>query len=193
MLDKLLGSKLRASLLSWLYSHPGERYFVRQLEQVTGQDSTNISRELSRLERLGIVVSATEGKQKYYSVNERCPVFPELRGLVLKTTGLAEVLRDALSTLEGIRVAFVYGSFAEGKATPASDVDVLVIGDVGFGEVVEAFGPARQTLAREVNATVFPADEFRSKLAAGNHFLKSVRKSPKMFLIGSEDELGRLA
>lgn len=193
MLNKLLGSRLRASLLSWLYSHPHERYFVRQLEQILGADSTNISRELIRLERLGILTSTLEGKQKYYTANESCPVFPDLRGLILKTTGLADVLRDALRDVKGVQVAFVYGSFAAGEPSPSSDVDVILIGDMGFGQAVEALRPAQETLAREVNPTVYTPDEFSTKISAGHHFLSSVLKEKKIFLIGNQDDLERVA
>lgn len=193
MLDKLLGSKLRASLLSWLYSHPGERYFIRQLESIIGGDSTNISRELIRLERLGIVTSTTEGKQKYYTANAACPIFAELRGLVVKTTGLADVLRDAMRDLKGLQAAFVYGSFAEGDPSPTSDVDVMVIGDAGFGQVVEALSSAQDILAREVNPTVYTPEEFSAKVHAGEHFVSSVLHARKIFLIGNHDDLERLA
>ena len=99
MLSKLLGSKPRAKVLGWLFLHPDERYFVSQLKSLLDDDSTNISRELARLEKMGILTCQTEGRQKYYQVNRECPVFSELEGLVRKTAGLADVLRDAFKPL----------------------------------------------------------------------------------------------
>lgn len=190
-LERLLGSRLRARLLGWLFSHPDERYFVRQLAALLGEDSTNLSRELARLSELGIVSSSREGQQKYYQADRSGPLYPELRGLVLKTSGLGDLLREGLRPLaDRIPVAFVYGSFASGKEKAGSDVDLLVIGDVSLGELVEALGPVQSRLGREVNPAVFPPSEFREKMTP---FLENVLQGPKIFLIGSPDELERLA
>jgi len=194
MLAELLGSKLRAKVLGWLFSHSDERYFGRQLEEILNEDSTNISRELARLAKMGILTCQTEGRQKYYQANKNCPVFTELRGLVLKTAGLVDVLRGALKPLsKKIKVAFAYGSFATGSAKADSDVDLMVIGSCGFGEIVDAVGKTQDKLGREVNPSVYPADEFKKKVAAEHHFLKTVLAGSKIFLIGDEHELEGLA
>ena len=194
MLDKLFGSKLRARLLIWLFLHTDERYFVRQLKVLLKEDAANISRELLRLADMGILTCQTEGRQKYYQANKNCPVFTELRGLVLKTAGLANVLHRALKPLsKKIKAAFVFGSFAANSARAGSDVDLLVIGSCSFGEVAAAVGKAQDKLGREVNPSVYPLDEFKKKAAAGHHFIKTVLAGPKIFLIGNENELERLA
>jgi predicted nucleotidyltransferase/predicted transcriptional regulator with HTH domain len=194
ILESLLGSRLRARLLGWLFSHPGERYFVRQLAVLLGEDSTNLSRELARLADLGIVTSSREGQLKYFQVNTEAPVFPELRGLVLKTSGLGDLIRESLRPLfDRIHLAFVFGSFAAGRANAASDVDLLVVGDVSLRELVELLSPIQNRLGREVNPVVYPVPEFREKLGQGHRFLTSVLEGPKLFLIGSLHELERLA
>lgn len=194
MLEQLFGSRIRARLLGWLFSHPGERYFVRQLAGILDEDPTNLSRELARLASLGLVSTASEGQQKYYHADPSSSVYPELRGLVLKTTGAGGLLREALVPLASrIRVAFVYGSVAAGKETPGSDVDVMIVGDVTLEEVVEALLPVQEQLGREVNPTVYPPSEFCERLLQGNPFLKAVTEGPKVFLIGNLDELERLA
>lgn len=194
MLHILLGSKLRANVLAWLLCHPDERYFVRQLESILGEDSTNLSRELAQLAELGILVSQTEGRQKYYQADKHCPIFPELQGLAIKTVGVADVLRAALADLTGrIQVAFVYGSFAQGQPRAGSDVDLMVVGDVTFAEVVAALREAQQKLGREVNPTVYPPEELREKVAADHHFVNAVLRGPKILLIGDEDDLAGVA
>jgi predicted nucleotidyltransferase len=194
MLDELLGSTVRAKVLGWLFSHPDERYYVRQLESLLGCDATNISRELTKLAAMGILSSRTEGRQKYYQANRDCPIYPELRGLAIKTAGLADELRKALRDLGGrILAACVYGSLARGEVNSTSDVDVLVVGEASFAEVVSALGPAQDKVGREINPTVYPVEEFRQKLAEGHHFLQSVMAGPKLFLIGGESELEGLA
>ena len=129
---------------------------------------------------MGIVTCQTEGRQKYYQANAECPVFNELRGLAAKTFGLADVLQEFLRPLrKKIAVAFVYGSQANSRADAASDVDLMVIGKITFGEVVSALQPAHEKLGREVNPTVYPEAEFRMKVAKQHHFLRAVMDGPK--------------
>ncbi|HOX06737.1 MAG TPA: nucleotidyltransferase domain-containing protein [Planctomycetota bacterium] len=194
MLDKLLGSKLRARVIGWFYTHPDERYFVRQLTALLGEDSTNLSRELARLADLGVLTREEEGRQKYYRANPQCAVFSELRSMAVKTFGVGDILSAALAPLaDHIRAAFIYGSFARGEEQARSDVDVMIVGDATFGDVVEALHPVQEKLGREVNPTVYPEAEFREKLAAGHHFLTSVFSAPKIFLRGDERDLAGLA
>ena len=194
MLDALLGSRLRARTLGWLFTHTDERCFVRQLATILREDSANLSKELARLAKLGVIICEQEGRQKYYRANPDSPVFVELKGLALKTTGLGDVLREALAPLsKRIRVAFVHGSMAQGKERVRSDVDVMVIGGVTFGEVVEAFRFAEDRIGREINPGVYSPCEYRNKLVAKHHFLTAVLKSPKIFLIGGKDDLAGLA
>jgi predicted nucleotidyltransferase len=194
VLDKLMGSRLRARVIGWFFTHTDERFFVRQLTALLGEDSTNLSRELARLADLGVLACRSEGRQKYYRANPRCPVFAELRGLAVKTAGVVDVLREALTVLgERVEVAFIYGSLARGEEKARSDVDVMVIGEAGFGEVVDALGAAQEKLGREVNPTVYPPREFRDKLESGHHFLAAVYSEPKLFLIGDENDLAGLA
>lgn len=194
MLAKFLGSRLRAKLVSWLLTHQDERYFVRQLTPLIREDATNISRELARLEKMGILTSSTEGRQKYYQANAACPILAELRSLVGKTAGVADIIRAALEAMgKRIALAFVFGSFARGDESRGSDIDLMVVGDVAFAEIVSALSQAQATLGREVNPTVYGADEFRGKLKADHHFLKTVMGEKRIFLIGDDHELARLA
>jgi uncharacterized protein len=193
MLDTLLGSKLRVKVLGWLFSHPDERYFVRQLTNLVKEDSTNVSRELARLEKTGILVSTTEGRQKYYQPNRESPVFDELHGLILKTVGIADVLRSALAPAkELIKIAFIFGSIASGNERKRSDIDVMVIGKVPFGEIISLLSPAEEKLRREVNPVLYPVTEFKKKIKSDHHFVKTVLEDRKMFLVGDEDELAKL-
>jgi predicted nucleotidyltransferase len=193
ILEQLLGSRLRAKALSWLLSRPGERFFVRQLATALGEDSTNLSRELTRLEGLGIVTGVREGHQKYFQANPESPIYPELRGLVAKTSGVADLLREVLQPLSArIQIAFVFGSVAAGRETAASDIDVFVVGSAHLKDLVEAFAPVQDRLGREVNPSIYPAQEFREKITRGHHFLTGVLQGPKIFLIGSSRELERL-
>ena len=189
-----LFGKTRQALLALLYTRPDEEHLQESLIQLAGLGRGAVQRELEFLARAGVVRRMVRGRQVYFQANADSPIYAELRGLVVKTVGAADVLRGALAPLSGrIRVAFVYGSVAAGAEHRASDVDVMVIGEASFAEVSEALAGAQETIGREVNPSVYAAADFRAKLAAGHHFLCSVAGGEKLFLIGDDRELARLA
>ena len=185
----------RQAVLRTLFGHWDRRFYLRQIIRLAGVGSGGVQREVAGLTRAGIISRTVEGAQTYYQANPQCPVFGELRGLVRKTFGVAEVLQSALQTVsDSIRVAFLYGSVASGTETAASDIDVIVVGDgISLDEVVSVFAGAQGELGREVNPSVYGTEEFCRKLAEGQHFLSSVVAGSKVFLIGDEGELSRLA
>jgi predicted nucleotidyltransferase len=190
MLNALFRSKLRTKALAWLLSHPDERYFIRQLESILGEDATNLSRELARLEALGILTSRTEGRQKYYQANTDSAIFPELKAIVLKTIGLADVLREVLAQLsEHIDVALVYGSSATGDLTADSDVDVLVVGEVDEMDLHRAATEAEKRLSRPINYTLMRRSEFKRRSRQKTGFLSRILAGKKIQIIGNPDEV----
>ncbi|NQT37553.1 MAG: nucleotidyltransferase domain-containing protein [Planctomycetes bacterium] len=193
-LGTALFSRNRRAIFGLLFGHADEAFYLRQIVRATGGGVGAIQRELRQLTAAGILRRDVRGKQVYFQADPDCPIFGELKSLVAKTTGMAGVLRAALAPLaDRVGVAWVYGSVARGEETRSSDLDVLVVGDVSFPEIVAALTPAQQELRREVNPTLFPAGEFRSKIAAGQPFLTRVLQQPKVFLIGDEHDLERLA
>jgi len=193
-LSKTLFSKTRRAVLSLLYSHVDDAYYVRQIVRAAGVGLGAVQRELKQLSDAGIIRRMVRGHQVYYQANPQCPVFAELKNLVVKTVGVGAVLQAALTPLgDRIDVAFIYGSIARSEEHRDSDVDVLVVGKVTFAEIVSSLGEAQKAIGREINPTVYPPAEFRSKLAAGHHFLNAVLKGPVFFLIGGKRELARLA
>jgi predicted nucleotidyltransferase len=193
-LGTTLFGKTRRAVLTLLYSHPDESFYLRQIARVTSAGMGSLQRELKQLSEAGIIQRSEIGRQAFFKANSDSPVFPELRNLIIKTFGVADVLRTALSPLaDTIQVAFIFGSMAGGEFKEGSDLDVMVVGETAFEEVVASLSPVQETLAREINPTVYPPDEFKSKLAGGHHFLKSILKAPKIFLIGDENELEELA
>lgn len=191
--DALFG-KVRRGVLALLLGHPEESYHYREVTRLLGLGHGAVSRELRNLTEAGILLRERRGRQVYYRANPHSPIYPELRGLVLKTVGLADVLRAALAPLEPrIELAFVYGSMARGESAATSDVDVMVVGDVSLSEVVAALGGAQNALGREVNPSVYPPEEFRTRATEGQHFVATVLREPKIMLIGGQDDLARLA
>ncbi|MBP6974222.1 MAG: nucleotidyltransferase domain-containing protein [Syntrophorhabdus sp.] len=193
-LSSVLFGKARRGILSLFFSRPEETFYLRQIVQLTGIGLGPIQRELKQLSDAGIIMRKAHGRQVYFQANGECPIFNELKSIVIKTVGIGDALRSALAPIaDRISVAFIYGSFADGKGKEESDVDVLIIGDVTFGEVVNAFQEAQNVIGREINPTVYPAGEIRSKIAENKHFLKSVLNGPMIFLIGDKNGLERLA
>ena len=193
-LSLILFGKTRRAILSQIYGHVDEAFYLRQLARIAGAGMGAVQRELKILTGAGILTRTAKGKQIYYQANPRCPVFAELKGLIIKTAGMGDILKTALAPLaERIRIAFIYGSLARSDESKSSDVDIMIIGDVSFADVVAALSPAQQNLNREINPSVYPVKEFEDKLAKGHHFLQSVLEGDKWFLIGGEHDLARLA
>jgi DNA-binding transcriptional ArsR family regulator len=186
--------EVRKEVLALLLTSPQQSWHLRDIARRTDFAPGTVQRELTGLVQAEIILRRKDGNRVYYQANKSCPIFPELAGLLRKTAGLADVLKHALKPLsKKIRAAFVYGSFAANSPKADSDVDLMVIGSCGFGEVVAALGKTQEKLSREINPSVYPVDEFKKKTAAGHHFLKTVLAGPKVFLIGDEDELEKLA
>jgi uncharacterized protein len=189
-LGTTLFGKTRRMILALLYSHVHESFYLRQLARSAGVGMGAVQRELKALVNAGIINRNVHGRQIYYQANPQSPVFKELKGLVLKTVGVGDVMRTALAPLaDRIDVAFIYGSIARGEERKGSDVDVLIVGGVSFAEISSALISAQETLSREINPTVYPVAEFLSKVHNGHHFLNTVLGSEKLFLIGDKDEL----
>lgn len=191
--SRLFG-QTRGALLSLLYGHNDESFYLRQLARMLGTGHGALQRELKSLTEMGLVSRATQGNQVLYRANLRSPIFSEVKSLIAKTVGVHDTIRSALSILaEKVEVAFVYGSVARQQERIDSDVDVMVLGSASFAEVVSALSPAQKAIGREINPTVFSVSEFRSKLATGNHFLKRVAAEKKLFVIGTQNDLAKLA
>jgi predicted nucleotidyltransferase len=193
-IGSVLFAKNRRAILGLLFRRPTESFYVREIARACGSGMGAIQRELAQLTAAGILQRRVRGHQVHYQANAACPVFEELKRLVIKTAGVADVLQGALAPLaDRITVAFVFGSMARADAGPESDVDVAIIGKVSFTQVVDALAAAQENLGREVNPVVYGPGEWRSKLAKGHHFVERLLEEEKIFLIGGESELAGLA
>lgn len=184
-----LFSKARQRVLGVIFSTPDRSFYTNQVIALAQSGAGAVQRELAGLAAAGLLTVRMQGNQKHYQANAASPVFAELRGLVLKTMGLADVLRHALAPLEGqIGQAFVFGSVAKQQDTAASDIDLLVVSDaLGYGEVLGALEGARHTLARAINPVLYSEAEFQRRLQGDNAFLTRVMQQPKIWLIGEQE------
>ena len=193
MLASLIFSDYRRRVLSLLLLHPGTTYHVRELARLTGTSAGALHKELSKLTKGGVLRRQEVGNQVRYGANRECPIFEELASIVRKTSGLVDVLASALSSVEKqVDLAFVFGSLARGEQNSNSDVDVMVVGELGFADAVRVFHPVQQTLQREINPVVYSLDEFRRRIISDDSFVLQVLAQPKLFIVGNENELGKL-
>jgi DNA-binding transcriptional ArsR family regulator len=182
----------RRQVLGLLLLHPDEAFHLREIARITDTQPGTLRRELIRLEQAGVLRSERVGNLVRYRADPACPIYEELRAILKKTAGVVEVLRGALAPLGArIAVAFVYGSVAGGTERHPSDLDVLVVGEVSFEEVVAALLPCQETLRREINANVYGETEFREQAKRRGEFLSRVLEGPLLMIFGTADDIGK--
>jgi predicted nucleotidyltransferase len=186
-----LFSKTQQRVFGVLFGRPERSFFANEIVRLSGVGVGAVHRELATLESAGLVRVSRMGNQKHFQANPNAPIFAELRGIVLKTVGLADVLREALAPLAPrIAAAFVYGSLAKGTDTAHSDVDLMVVGDrIDYADIFRVASDAEQILGRKVNPTVLTQRELQ-KQSKDDGFHSRVLAQPKIFVIGSAHELG---
>ncbi len=198
LFDNTIGTtlfgKTRRLVLALLYGNTNEAYYLRQIVRLTGVGLGPLQRELRQLTDAAIILRTIRGNQVYYQANPDSLIFNELKNIVRKTFGVADVIRKALEKdTDKIRVAFIFGSIARSADSKASDIDVMLIGEITFDEAITMLTPAEESLHREINIVVYPVSEFRKKIREDHYFVKTVLEEDKIFLIGDDNELGRLA
>jgi DNA-binding transcriptional ArsR family regulator len=188
-LDALL-PKTRQGILAALFVRPEETWYVSELARRMCVPSSSLQRELLQLTAAGILKTHRQGRMVYFQANIDSPIFSDLRGLLLKTAGLGDVLAGVLKPLAAkMRVAFVYGSVASGREQSDSDIDLMVVGAVTPAELAVPLRRARELLGRDIHPTVYTPAEFRRKRSGKDHFLTRVLDRPKLFVVGSSDAL----
>ncbi len=191
MIEALL-PKVRREILGLLFSNPDQEFYQRQIVRATEGGKGAVERELHALTTAGIILRERRGNMAYYRANRECPIYPELHGLMIKTAGVADVIRAELSRVPSLKLAFIFGSMARGTADVRSDVDVLVVGEAPFADISAALLAAQERLGREVSPTVYTPSEFEQRLRAKHHFLARVLREPKIMLVGTNDDLRRV-
>lgn len=190
----VLFSRYHRRILALLLLQPDRSFYVREIARLADIPAGSVHRELKRLAESGILIREPAANQVLYQANRECPIYPELAAIFVKTAGLADVLREALSPLAAdIDLALVFGSIAQGTQTVSSDVDLLVVGKASFADVVNATAPCQERLGREVNPVVMTPSDFARKCRQEDRFITRIMKESKIFVMGTSDELGEFA
>ncbi|GAK29084.1 nucleotidyltransferase domain-containing protein [Serratia liquefaciens] len=185
----LLFNEYRRKVLLLLLSRPEKAFHVREIARQTATQAGTLHKELNKLAQGGILLREQQGNQICYRANLNCLIFPELAAIFRKTSGLVERLRQALSEFNvELELAFVFGSIASGKANADSDIDVLIVGNLSFPEVINAFYPLQQELGREINPKLYSLTEWQAALAENSAFIQDIMSKPQLRILGDMDD-----
>ena len=190
-LEDALFPKVRQRVLAVFFGTPDRSFYANEVIALAQSGTGAVQRELAGLSEAGLLSVRRQGNQKHYQANVKAPVFAELRGLVLKTMGLADVVRTALLPLAAqIELAFVYGSVAKQQDNAHSDIDVMIVSaGLGYADVFGALESASSTLGRKINPTIYTPTDMNKRIQNDNAFVTRVLNHPKIWLIGSEEQL----
>lgn len=192
LLSSLLNSTIQGVLGATIL-RPDHEWYLSDLASHLAVRPSTLQRILSKLHQAGILLRRNNGNRVYYKADPACPIIAELTSILTKTSGIADPLREALACLgDKIELAFIHGSIAESRERSESDIDLIIVGNVANADVALALRPLHERLGREINSTRYTSGEFKSKIAAGHHFLTSVLGKQKIFLIGGEHELAQI-
>ncbi|MCP4430540.1 MAG: transcriptional regulator [Gammaproteobacteria bacterium] len=189
-----LFTKTQQKVLALLFGKPDERFYTNEIMRWAAMGRGTVSRELDRLVSAGLLSITKQGNQNYYQANANNPVYQELVGIVRKTFGVADRIREKLISLgENIELAFIYGSIAKGTETNTSDIDLMLVGeDLSYGNVLELLLPLEDSLQRTINSTIFDKKDFAARLKDDDSFVTRVMEQPKIIIKGSEDDFRKI-
>jgi predicted nucleotidyltransferase/predicted transcriptional regulator len=190
-LAQLFYSEIRAEVFRVLFGLRSERMYEAEIKKQMDFAKKSVEEELGKLVELGVLDTTLEKGRRYYWANKMHPLYPELRNIVLKTVGLCDVLHEALST-QKIEHAFIFGSIAALREHAESDVDLMIIGDIGLRELTPLLREPAEKIGREINAHVFSRDEWVNRVKSNDHFLRDVVEKEKLFIIGGKNEFAKL-
>lgn len=190
MLESLIRSKTARKVLTLFTTHPADRFYTRQLERLIKEPVSAVRRELKKLENSGFLLSKKDANIKYYWVNKEYPIFEEIKNIILKTSGLGNSLRGLIEKISGIKLAFIYGSVAKGEEKAASDLDLMIVGNIDSVKLHSIIAAIENKIDRAINYNLVNEKDFKGKRT---EFIKRILREEKIFLIGTENELQRLS
>ena len=188
-ISNLFKSKTRKALFKLYFTNPDSEFYLRELERMLSTPVSMIRKELLRLEKEGIFISHKEGNLAYYYVNKNYPLFSELKSIVSKTIGVQGVLTEVLQKINGIEIAFIYGSYAKGSEKADSDIDLCIIGNINEDSLVRRINELEKSIKREINYTLYMEKEFTEKRRKKDSFILDLISNPKIILIGEKNDL----
>ena len=184
-----MGSRTRSKILSLFFSHPDEEFYVREVVRRVRENYNSVRRELNKLTSVGVLLSKRRGNLRCFQVNKKLPIYEDLKMIFIKTDGIGNELKAVLKKQKKIQLAFIYGSWAEGKEKFLSDIDVFIIGEVNEDKLIEGLNALEKRLSRNINYVIFFRDEFNRRMRNKDPFVKNVIEGKKIILIGELNEI----
>jgi len=192
ILSQILSSKVRAGIFQHLFGVNAVELHMREIQRVVGCTIGPIQSELKKLLALQLVTARRNGNRLYYRANQDHQLYPDIRSMVLKTSGMGDYLHEVFSCLEDVEVAFIFGSIASGEDTTASDIDLMVIGTISLRALTAVLTDFRSRIGRELNPHVFTREEFIKRRTDGEHFISTIISSPRFFVKGTDNDLVKM-
>lgn len=189
MLQRLFTSKTRVKLLTIFLMNPERELYIRELVRLTNENINAIRRELYNLQDINLLTSRKQANTILFQVNKKMPIYQELTTIILKTEGVAKILKENLSKIGTIHIAFIYGSFANSTAKRQSDIDLFLIGNIDEHTLIPLIKTIEKQLSREINYVIFTSKEYQQRLKRNDQFVNHVIKEQKIMIIGDEHEL----
>jgi predicted nucleotidyltransferase len=189
MLEEIISSKSKRKLLTIFLTRPHGKFYLRELQRLTGEPVRAIQRELPKLEKIGLLRSEYDGQRKNYFVDKKCPIYEELKQIFLKTAAVGNQIKSLIGNGKDIKYAFIYGSTAKGADDLKSDIDLMVIGNIDEIKINNIIHKIESKINRTINYNLMDLKEFKKKIKDKNPFLKRVLEERKIDLIGSADEI----
>lgn len=192
-INQLLGSETRVKILAKLILNSNRAFYMRELERMLNVNFLLIHRELENLKKLGLVTDERKGKIRLFKINKSSPIYPEVRGIVLKTAGIGDVMRNALGGTGKIKYALVFGSIARGDEKETSDIDLLVVGGINEEKLIPKIRSAEDKVGREINYIIWSEKEFVKRIKEKMGLLIEIEKNPIIMIAGDENEFRKTA
>lgn len=192
MLKVLIGSKVKRKILSLFFLNLKKKFYARQIQRLLGEDYKSVQRELKLLAEYRILVCKSEGNLILYKLNENCPIYTELKAIIYKTEGFFNILLKKLKNLRGLNFAFIYGSVADGNERSDSDIDLMVIGNANYDELIGAVLKTEDKINRKINLAFYSKKDFAANIKSRKFFFTNIHKCKKTFLIGGENEFNQI-
>jgi predicted nucleotidyltransferase len=187
MLAEILTSHSRAEIMRILFDGAGEEYYLREIEKLTNVGLNSLQKEVKHLTSIDLIKARKDGNRIYYHANKEHPLYLDLISIVEKTVGVVSLLRQRLKDPR-VQCAFIFGSVAKEKEKAQSDIDIIIIGNLGMREVSKLLSGLQEMIGREINPHVYSEDAFQDKLAKNDHFLTSVLKQKIKPILGDINE-----
>ena len=192
MVTGLLKSKLRRDILQLYFAHPEKEYYIRELERLLNRPAAYVRRELLSLEKTGLFTSEYKGNQKYFHLNNKYPLYSEIKNIVSKTIGVEGSLREIFKQFKDVQIAFIFGSFARSEEDSLSDVDLMIIGNLNEDALLEKIIKLEGEINREINYHIYSLKEIKDKAKEKDGFIEEILTSNKRLVKGSADELPKI-